>query len=330
MHLRTVYFLFILFFVPASVLAHDIGGGMLMDGFADIYHPIYEKTTDQNQFRFGQVEIDLEAPVAEDIHFEAAIAFNPNEQTFGVGAFLIDFDIFGSQGRHMKSAFGIDHTGIAVGQMDVPFGIDWQVYPSPDRQLVSAPMIVEEAHGLWNDTGIEAYTTTSWFNVVGFLMNGFGYERTTVNNDTLQVETARSMGARFGVMPHWRFEVGASWAGFFNVDNAFDQQMIGADLQWNLDAFEIKGEYIYRETGLDLGENKTLDGWYGQVRYRLQKLYGVARYGRYSPLIDSLDEPTRFSIGLGYVPKQSVQFRTEYQLNDPAEDVLFLQVVVSF
>ena len=70
----------------------------------------------------GQIEIDLAKEISEFVSVEAALAYDSENETFGCGAFIIDFHIFGSEGRHLKSIEGINHSGIIIGRFDVPFG----------------------------------------------------------------------------------------------------------------------------------------------------------------------------------------------------------------
>ncbi|NQU06180.1 MAG: hypothetical protein HQ568_08820, partial [Calditrichaeota bacterium] len=115
--------------------------GVDISGFCNL---LYDDDT--NGTGFGQLEIDLEAEVAENIVIASAICYDAESEAFGSGALVIDFHLFGSEGSHFRPAQNVDHSGIIVGQFDVPFGIDLNYYPSIDRKLVSGPLVVGNTH----------------------------------------------------------------------------------------------------------------------------------------------------------------------------------------
>jgi hypothetical protein len=297
------------------------------------------------------VEIDLEAPLQPGISFEAAIAFDPENQTFGVGAFLIDFDLFESEGTHVGADEGIDHTGIVAGQFDVPFGIDWHVYPSIDRMLVSPPLVVESTHGLWNDFGIQAYTERQRFNVVGYVLNGFGYSAAygpqggflgynglgydPADSTITEIEAGVhfAVGGRLGIRVIENLELGTSWAGFFNKDHKNAMNLLGFDAQTQLGDLDIKGEYILHTISPPSGAERLNSGYYVQGLYHLSTLfYGFARYGEFEPDNDSAEVVNRISAGGGFMYSENIVFRLEHQVNgsDGDSDVTYLQVAIGF
>ncbi len=54
--------------------------------------------------------------------------------------------------------------------------IDWNVYLSIDRNIVSGPIAVENIHDFWNDYGIQLYLESRLFNTVVYVTNSFGYQ----------------------------------------------------------------------------------------------------------------------------------------------------------
>ncbi|MFC1493219.1 hypothetical protein ACFL6O_04605 [candidate division KSB1 bacterium] len=276
---------------------------------------------EENSYQFGQVEVDLETNIDERIVIAAAIAFDPGSETFGMGAFTVDFRLFGSEEGHFKTHDHINTSGIVVGQFDVPFGLDWMVYPSIDRKLVSGPLAIENQHDYWNDYGIQGYIDTKWFNAVAFGTNGFGYD---------EVEMKMALGGRVGLKPHEFVEVGSSYASFLNEDERADMQMLGFDLQFGYQAFSFKGEYILREHGLNGDEKVRSDGYYAQGMYDFGKYFVVSRYGKFTPVFDGEEHIARFTGGLGYVLTDGCELRFEYQANENAGSLSFMQLVVGF
>ncbi len=303
-----------------------------ISGFGDVYSESRQDGESGDNFALGQVEVDFETNIDEKIVIGAAIAFDVESETFGLGAFTVDFHLWDSDGGHFQPVQGIDHSGVIAGQFDVPFGIDWYVYPSIDRKLVTVPLVVENTHDGWNDYGLIGYMDNRYFNTVLYGANGFGYESgVDLNGDPIEINMNFSTGARVGMTPHEYFEIGGSYAGFFNEENKIDMSLLGADLQFNYQGFSAKGEYIAHGIGLEGDSSVTNTGFYGQGMYDFGKYYAVARYGVFSPDEDGVDDINRTSIGVGWVPTDAFQLRYEYQANsEDADDVSYFQLAVGF
>lgn len=319
-------------------------------GFADVLHTQVQNNPEQSGFGFGQVEIDVEAPVSPGISFEAAVAFDPESNDFGVGAFFVDFDVFDYDVTHHESPSGIDHTGIVVGQFDVPFGIDWQVYPSVDRKLVSAPMAAVRTHGLWNDIGIKAYTAQQWFNVAVFAVNGFGLEAgvdTTGVSSVLgyggvgysadsstvaEMSTRLATGGRLGLNIMDGFEIGGSMAVLYDRHAYAHMWLNGVDLIARWRGAELKGEVIWHLFQPMELENRTNTGAYLQAMVPfMDRWFAVARAGAFWSDEVSAKREDAFSAGLGYALTDHVELRAEYRWEEASRsDVLFTQLAVRF
>jgi hypothetical protein len=312
--------------------AKPLFGGIQITGFADFGYAAHQGEDQPDDYGFGQMEVDLATGIGKCIGVTAAIAYKTETETFGSREFVVDFSILGSKGNHFYEASGIDHAGIAAGQFDVPFGIDWQVYPSIDRKLVSAPLIVESTHNLWNDYGVQAYLETSQFNVVVFGTNGFGYQWVDEFSVPTEISVNMAVGGRVGFAPHEWVEIGGSYASFFNEDDENDMDMVGADLQFNYEDLSIKGEYIMQRTGLTYDEPWEDSGFYAQGMYDFGRVFLVGRYGTLFAFEEGADDWTRISAGAGWTILQGAELRLEYQNNSAewVDDVTFLQLVVGF
>ncbi len=318
-------------------------------GFGDIYSAFRQGDGENNDFEIGQVEIDLETNVDEKIIIGAAVAYDPGSETFGLGAFTVDFHLFDTKGGHFRPVSGIDHSGIIVGQFDVPFGIDWHVYPSIDRMLVSAPLVVETTHDGWNDYGVQGYAEGQWYNAVIYGSNGFGYQAAfdsvgtflgynewgyDPEDPTLDIQDwdmKISFGGRVGITPNEVIEVGGSYGGFMNQNDRMDMALMGVDLQLNNENFSLKGEYISHQLGIAGDTTLTNSGYYAQGTYDTGKYFFVARYGTFNPDLEGADDLTRLSLGAGWRVLEGCEVRLEYQDNSAENaDATFLQMVVGF
>lgn len=300
-------------------------------GFGDVYYALGTEDTDERGFEIGQVEIDVEAMIDDKVCIGGAVAYDPGTETFGLGAFTIDFHLFGGEGDHFRPSAALDHSGIIIGQFDVPFGIDWHVYPSIDRHLVSGPLVVEQTHDFWNDLGAQAYIEQKWLNAVVYGTNGFGYE--TIDTAGMPVEVAMKMavGGRVGLTPHEAVEIGGSYAGFFDQDNSLDMSLMGIDLQLTYTGFSLKAEYIIHDIGQAGDTTISNSGFYGCGEYSFGNFFVTARYGIFSPDEEDTDDLTRLSAGAGWIVREGCELRFEYQNNTGEDnDAAFFQVAAGF
>jgi len=275
----------------------------------------------QDRFELGQVEVDLGYPLDERIDLEIAVALD--EGAFSTGTFTVDFHLFGSEGSHFRPVAGIDPSGIIAGQFDVPFGLDWQVYPSIDRRLASGPVAVENTHDFWNDYGVQGYLETGRLNAVAYAVNGFGYEA-----EEEEVEMNLALGGRMGISPLPQLEIGGSAVGFLDENYELDMTLLGADLQFSYGRFSAKGEYLIHTLGLAGESDATNTGFYAQGMYDFGDYFLVSRYGQFRP--DEGKDLTRLSIGGGWMVTEGCEIRLEQQINTEEENLTLLQLVVGF
>lgn len=316
--------------LPEGVEAseEDVEGSQLsISGFGDLIF----RTNGSAGFAINQVELGIGNSIGEFVDVETAVAFDPDGETFGLGAFIIDLHLFGTEGDHFRVINGIDHSGILIGHFDVPFGLDWQVYPSVDRKLISTPIVVEESHDGWNDHGILVYIENQRFNAVAFRTNGFGYEIEPASGDPVSVEMDYSLGGRFGLFLGHSVEVGFSGAGFFNDENQVDMNLLGFDLQFEHTWFELKGEYITNEFNLIENTTHTSSGYYLEGLVDRGNYFLDARYDHFSDGDLHSENIRRLSTGLGWPLAEGLELRFEYQSSlEASESGGFMQLVASF
>ncbi len=299
-------------------------------GFGDIYFVSYQDASLGNDFSVGEMEIDLETSIADKTFLGAAIAYDSETESFGLGAFTMDFHFWDQEGGHFNPVNGIDHSGFIAGLFDVPFGVDWNVYPSIDRKLVSAPLTVESTHDGWNDYGVQFYVDNQRFNGVVYGTNGFSYEWTDQLGDPVEVEMKFAAGGRLGINVTEQLELGGSYGSFFNEDNKLDMDLTGADITFNLNNFSAKGEYIYHRIAAAETDGVANSGYYVQGLYDFNGYYLVGRYDVFK-FDGASEESTRMSIGAGWAIIEGSDLKFEYQVNSAdRDDVSYLQIVAGF
>jgi len=307
----------------------ETSNGIEISGFGDILFNISENNGTGNKFKLGQVELDIGAAAHENISIEVAIAYG--EESFELGAFLVDFHVFGTEGKHFRPAHGIKHSGIIAGQFDVPFGIDWKVYPSIDRKLISSPLAVNNTHDSWNDLGIQLYIEKQWLNGIVYAVNGFGYEEEDDSGYVQLIEMKAAFGGRLGIVPVEYLEIGGSFASLIAEEDKRNMILAGADAQFNYADFSVKGEYIAHKFDIPAGGNLSNNGFYIKGMYDFGSFYSMARYGAFYPDEPNTDDITRFSAGAGWVISDNCELRFEYQDNSGGTDNAgLLQLAIGF
>ncbi len=327
----------------------EAGGPTLeISGFADFQHtPSTSEGRADDPFAMGQAELDLGSSLSDEVAIGAALAFDGD--AFALGALTIDFHLFGEEGHFLK-ADNIDNSGVILGQFDVPFGIDYQVYVSLDRDLISPPLVVQSTHAAWNDYGAIGYLENSWTQVSVFGTNGFGYEAgfdsgtgvllgyngvgydqdTRADLDVVEFDPSAAIGGRWGVRPTEMVEVGASYVSFLDSGNTENMSLLGADLQVNMGPWEAKGEVISQELGSNYEDSQQAVGYYAQGLYRYGNHYVVARIGSFNDGSEDAEDQGRFSLGNGWEVVDNCVLRMEYQSNSSGNDFTTMQVAVGF
>ncbi|RKX22194.1 MAG: hypothetical protein DRP51_02830 [Candidatus Zixiibacteriota bacterium] len=316
-----------------------IGGDLEISGFFDVVGNYQSSAGDKTSFGLGQAELDLARELSDNIAFEAAIAYNSEAGVFELGAAVIDIHLFGSEGKHRRPALGVKHSGVIVGQFDVPFGIDYKVYASIDRKLVSPPLAVDFTHEGWNDFGVQLYMDWTFGNFVAYGVNGF--ESSYLVSDAAhalslglsigsEVNTtpANAFGTRVGLTPVPELEVGGSLAFGLNQSDKSEMLMFGGDLQYTVADFNFKGEYIQHSLNRSI-EEETNKGYYFQALYNINQFFLTGRYGAFQP--DGADWAYRYTIGAGYAVADAVEIRFESTINENSfENTNILQLVGGF
>lgn len=318
----------------------DIVPGLEITGFMDVVGTQQSSADDKVNYGLGQAEVDLTSDLSELASIEVAIAYNPDDAFFELGAAVIDIHPFaGSSTGHVRQEHGIDHTYLLAGMFDVPFGIDYEVYASSDRKLITAPEVVDLTHGQWNDIGFQVGLDLSYGNLVVFAVNGFESSAEVIDvaqslatgttvMEEIDTSPAQAFGGRIGFTLVNGLEFGGSFSTGINTDNQNEMTLIGADLQYGLSNFEIKGEYIHHAVNRSIAEEKN-QGYYIQGLYDFGTVFAVSRYGSFKPY--QAEWIGEFSIGVGYEVTSGVELRWETLVNENSENnANMIQMVTGF
>ncbi|MFB0526914.1 MAG: hypothetical protein ACETVO_05545 [bacterium] len=314
---RISLILFLFLWVGTS----SVFGELEVSGFVDVLGQ--GQQGENTTFGMGAFEIDFESEFSSKVSFEGAVVVEGEE--VGLGQTLVDFKLLNE-----------DKLGLQAGLLDMPFGIDYHVFATPDRKLVTPPLVTElMMDGGWGDVGVNFYGSLTHLNYNLYLVNGMGEDSGVPVNQLADNNNAKTVGGRIGVLPTKGLELGFSYAQGPYLNGTAEQALsrIGGDIQFVQEPLEAKGEFIKGEEELPGAGKNEHEGLYIQLLGRAsEKGYGVIRYGYWKPKGD--DRVTRITIGLGYDLIENVSLRGEYQINDETLSVdnnLFsVQAVLSF
>ena len=299
-------------------------------GFADILLVTPLEAQSEADFQQGQIELDISATIRPGINFEGAIALNPETGTFETGAGFIEMVLTGEDGLHAARGNSFNHIGLSIGQFDVPFGIVCQHIASPDRRLVSAPLLNEKSINGWNDLGINLHADLGKFQFTSFLVNGSA--------------EGFAIGGRSAIKPIEAFELGISYFSQTAANDLDSQpQVLGVDLQTVTGPLSTRMEVHYTEDLFegDFGEIDSVNthqGYYIQGDFDLSEILDIplvliGRYDDWSTENDA-ESANRITLGAAYNFYDGFELRAEY-LNDTTSEEddynqFVIQALVSF
>ena len=292
-----------------------------VSGFVDVLGQ--GQQGENTTFGMGAFEIDFASEFSPRVSFEGAVVVEGGE--VGLGQTLVDFKLLNE-----------DRLGVQVGLLDMPFGIDYQVFATPDRKLVTPPLVTElMMDGGWGDVGVNLHGSAPRLNCNVYVVNGMGEDGGVPVNQLADNNNAKTVGGRIGVLPTEGLELGFSYVQGPYLDGAADEALsrIGGDIQFAYERLQIKGEFVRGEEEVPGGTDNEHQGYYIQLLGEAtEKVYAVTRFGYWKP--KGGDRVTRITIGLGYDLIENISLRGEYQINDETPNVdnnLFsVQAVLSF
>jgi hypothetical protein len=279
-------------------------------------------------FRVGQAEIDLTVDLGRRVGAEMAIAYEG--EIFSLGAFVVGVTLY-ERTDGKPGILGLEVASVSGGQFDVPFGIDWKVYPSFDRRLISVPLVVEQTHGGWNDYGFTGRLNARWGNVALFAVSDLEFAGTVAGGEEIASDADYALGGRVGLRPLGSVELGGSYALSEGNPGAFDQELVGADFQLDAAPFAFKGEYISHTITPFGGPHFRTHGFYFQAIYSTRGYFLVARHDALGATAMQGSSPRRTSAGGGWIITENCELRIEYQRSaSHIRDCALTQVAFAF
>lgn len=275
-------------------------------GFFDINASDFKER--DNPWDIGPVELDLEWGYGENFSVAGALVFEDGAADVGVA--FIDYHRFNHEISPRGRIFdNINDFHIQLGRFDVPFGLDYLYFATPDRETITPPLITDYImDGGWNDDGARLYGSYKFLDYSVFTTNGF--------NEGL------AYGGRVGFYPlrnpfrlHKEItdkllEIGVSFA----VDDSKkvfsqDENLLGFDGQFTLGPVEVRGEYIRRQI---FTQGVTLSGFYGAVKYTFESfpVYTIVDYGEFKQT--DFERAKRLSFGMTYMVLDYAAIKFEY------------------
>ena len=310
------------------------GSELDISGFVDVISTYQNSQDDQNEFGLGQAEIDIENDLSERSSIAVAVAYNNEDAVFELNTAEIGLNVWANNNSFFSSV------DVTAGQFYVPFGIDYNVYPSIERKLVTSPMVVDYTHCGWNDFGVRLNVTSPVGNLVVFGVNGFESSYEVIDaaqsltlgvavGEEINTTPANAFGGRLGITPVSNLEFGGSFAIGINESNEDEMVLYGGDIQYSVNQFDFKGEYIAHSLNRSI-EQEDNAGYYLQGIYNFDRVFLVGRYDSFQP--DGADWCNRYSIGAGYSVIENIEIRFETQIDNDNSDnnQNFLQLVAGF
>ena len=332
---RLIFFLAfntLLYFPRANRLAAQTE----LTGFFDIIHSYQFARGKTDGFSINQFEIDISRAYKGNLSFGAAIAYNNTCENIDLSMVYLHYNLLSKEVKHPRRSEEEEHAGIVIGKFDVPIGLDYLSFASPDRPVISQPLIIEQTIAGWNDVGLNLHLNKRYYRINLSLVNGFNSGLNFVGDFVLKLTPDLSLGL-FHTSDFDKRINRKSWIS-------------GGYLMADYFLWELKSEFIWAN-GIYGGEQDTLNtnhthnGFYVQLVTELNKLnvhlpwFFTLRYSLW--MDDNIASPVplpekirRYVLGLGYRVNEYSSLRLEYLLEEPQGakrfDRLTAQLVVGF
>ncbi len=224
--------LFVVLFLVSWVGTAAAFAELEVSGFVDVIGQ--GQQGENTTFGMGAFEIDFASEFSSKVSFEGAVVVEGEE--VGLGQTLVDFKLLEE-----------DRLGLQVGLLDMPFGIDYQVFATPDRKLVTPPLVTElMMDGGWGDVGVNFHGSAPRLNCNVYVVNGMGEDSGVPVNQITDNNNSKTAGGRLGFLPIKDLEFGFSYVQGPYLDGTADEALsrIGGDIQFAYERLQIKGEFV--------------------------------------------------------------------------------------
>lgn len=320
--------------VSAGGMAPGAASGALeIGGYADVLYTNYDEG--ESTFALGHFCLDMAAELSDDVVVMAEVEWAralPNvlsaaEVDAEIVAACIDCKI-------------VDPITLRAGKFLVPFNVyNTTLAPADVAKLATAPMMNQNViPSKWAETGLQIYGAIDTGTEVGldyavYMVNGLdGTALDAIpamkNNDVDVNDGDKAIGGRLGLTTPGGIVLGISgYSGAYTADGAQDITMLGLDVCYAYEAFQLIAEYV--DADQDGGVVESTDGFYMQGAYKFLEDYEVVvRYEEVDLTGDSIDKIT---IGGNYMITDDLTFRVAYEWSDAYEgDGVVGQLAVRF
>jgi hypothetical protein len=306
-----------------------------ISGYMDASYQHSIRQSDPTQTQIGQVELDVGRELGG--HSRVDLALVQGDGQIEIGWATIAYDWLGGADQDRDGFW--QHVASTVGLMDVPFGLDYEVYSSIDRRSVTQPSVVPYTFDSWSDIGALG-TFGSRLGVLDvYAVKGFDSRVWTgeeaVNEDVAADDEhwaicspAISAGARWNMPLNAHVETGLSAAHGWLANQRTAMDLLGAHARFTWSTLALKAEAIQHVHGETL-QQEIARGAYAEAVESLGRFYGVARYDYVE--IEGTPEVRACSVGAGVHLLEHIQLRSEYRWHvDTPERQLLMQVAAGF
>lgn len=284
--------------------------GPSLSGFFDVSASDFRER--DNPWKIGPFELDVSMHASEGFAAAGTLVFKDGAADVGVA--FVDYHKYDHTISPRGRIFYEPGFHIQLGRFDIPFGLDYLYFATPDRETITPPLVTDYImDGGWNDDGIRVYGTYKFLDYSFYTTNGFN--------------KGLAYGGRLGLFPlrdpfrlHKEisdklFETGISLAEDDSKEIfSKEETIIGYDIQFLLSQLEVRAEYIERKSFV---KDLTRSGFYIALKYMFESLplYSIAQYDEYQKT--NFDRVKRVSFGFTYEFGDYADIKFEYmKFND--------------
>ena len=317
--------------VTPIAAAADLEVSGFMDG---VYDASLDRQNESNA-ALNQVELDVVREMGSRAQISLSLCY---DEAIVVGAATIAFAPYVRESAEGEPAPAISNWTFTAGQFDIPFGLDYVYYCSPDRSSITQPDACAATHDSWNDVGLMSSFGTRWGSLDVYAVKGF--ETRVWNSDEDNSAAADdderwyysqpqvSGGTRLNLTPIPDVECGVSWARGWLTNRTAESTLSGAHAQAGYKNFLVKAEGI-RLLKAESVKPTTVEGWYVEGLQSMGRFFAL---GRYDYVNDEESGVARYySVGGGVKLIENLECRMEYRADEHSADRhLQTQVVAKF
>jgi len=312
--------------VDGLISDKSLKSSLSISGFTDLNY--FTGNGEKSELNYGQFEVDFSASLYEQLSFEAALALDGESVVPGAG--YLDYHFSGPEEGHDARGSFFSHSGIHVGQFDVPFGKYYEQIPSPSRNVSTIPFVIQNSINCLNTFGVNVYTNYSIAEANVFALNG--------------IRNGYILGGRLGLNFFDFITVGSSILNSFDKD--YDNTtLLGVDVSLKSPVIMLNSELIWGDGIADCdydGINSKHFGYYVESIFLTSNLVKlpvnlILRYGSWKSeknLTDRLNNISHFDVTLDWLIHERLTLKFEHHnyLSDGLSYLsnVGLQAVISF